>query len=144
MAGRDAAARLRAVRAEFGAVEDSDRLALLLEFGEQMTEGALPPAPDSDAWERVVECQSPVYLIVGGNREAISLRIAVPATAPTTRGFAALLLYAADGSDAAGVLAVPDDFPRTLQLDRWISPLRLAGMSGMVRRMKRQVREAVV
>ena len=142
MAAGDAAARLDEIRAEFEAVDDSDRLALLLELGGRTTDDALPSAPDSDAWERVTECQSPVYLIVGGNAEAISLRIAVPTTAPTTRGFAALLLHAANGSDADGVLAIPDDFPRTLRLDRWVSPLRLAGMSGMIRRLKRHVRDA--
>ncbi len=138
-----AAERLAAIRMAFAEVEDSDRLALLLEFGERAGADALLSAPDSDAWERVSECRTPVYLIVGGNTDAVSLRIAAPSTAPTTRAFAAMLIAAVDGSDAPGVQAIPDDLPRTLGLERWISPLRLEGMTGMIRRMKRQARDAL-
>jgi cysteine desulfuration protein SufE len=39
------------------------------------------------------------------------------------------------------VLAIPDDYPQTIGLTRAVSPLRIAGMSGMLRRAKRQVHE---
>lgn len=136
------AERLEEIVLAFASVDDSDRLALLLEFGERAGADAVPAAPDSDAWERVAECQTPVYLLVGGKTDAVSLRVAAPSTAPTTRAFAAMLVAAVDGSDASEVEAVPDDLARTLGLERWISPLRLAGMTGMIRRMKRQVRAA--
>lgn len=143
MAGAKAAERLEEIIVAFAAIDDPDRLALLLEFGERAATDALPEAPDSDAWERVSECQTPVYLIVGGTSDAVSLRIAAPSAAPTTRAFAAVLIAAVDGSEASGVEAVPDELARTLGLERWISPLRLAGMSGMIRRMKRRVRAAL-
>ena len=41
--------------------------------------------------------------------------------------------------DADAVLAIPDDFPQSIGLTRAVSPLRIAGMSGMLRRVKRQV-----
>lgn len=142
MASPGAAERLQEIVLAFASVDESERLALLLEFGERPGADALPAAPDSDAWERVSECQTPVYVLVGGMSDAVSLRIAVPSTAPTTRAFAAMLVAAVDGSDPSGVEAVPEDLPRTLGLERWVSPLRLAGMSGMIRRMKRQARAA--
>jgi cysteine desulfuration protein SufE len=45
------------------------------------------------------------------------------------------------GLDAQGVLSVPDDVPNRLGLDRAVSMLRLRGMSGMLGRIQRQVRE---
>ena len=44
----------------------------------------------------------------------------------------------ADGT----VLAVPEDFYATLGLANVVSPLRLRGLSAMLARIKRQVREA--
>jgi cysteine desulfuration protein SufE len=38
------------------------------------------------------------------------------------------------------MLAVPDDFPQSIGLTRAVSPLRIAGMTGMLMRAKRQVR----
>ena len=35
---------------------------------------------------------------------------------------------------------IPDDFPQTIGLTRAVSPLRIAGMTGMLLRAKRQVR----
>ena len=48
---------------------------------------------------------------------------------------------ALSGLDAATVLAVPDDFAFDLGLTTAVSPLRLRGMTGMLGRIKRQVRE---
>ena len=38
------------------------------------------------------------------------------------------------------MLAIPDDFPQSIGLTRAVSPLRIAGMTGMLIRAKRQVR----
>jgi len=45
------------------------------------------------------------------------------------------------GLEVATVLAVPDDFPFDLGLTTAVSLLRLRGMTGMLGRIKRQVRE---
>jgi cysteine desulfuration protein SufE len=90
----------------------------------------------------VAECLSPVFLRVeldGAGRAHLYLE--APAAAPTTRGFAAVLYTGLDGAEAAAVLAVPDDLPSRLGLDGLVSPLRLGGMTGLLRRVKRQIRD---
>ena len=62
-----------------------------------------------------------------------------PKEAPTTRGFASILAQGITGLTPDAVLAIPDDFPQSIGLTRAVSPLRIAGMSGMLRRAKRQV-----
>jgi cysteine desulfuration protein SufE len=41
------------------------------------------------------------------------------------------------------VLAVPDDYPQSIGLSEAVSPLRLRGMSAMLGRAKRQLRERI-
>ena len=62
-----------------------------------------------------------------------------PAEAPTTRGFASILAQGIAGLTAREVLDIPADFPQSLGLTRAVSPLRIAGMTGMLMRAKRQV-----
>ena len=64
-----------------------------------------------------------------------------PKEAPTTRGFASILVNGLSGLTAAQVLAVTPDFPNMLGLGEIISLLRLRGMTGMLGRIKRQVAE---
>jgi len=71
----------------------------------------------------------------------VQLHATAPREAPTTRGFASILVQGLSGLTPAEVLAVPADFPQMLGLDAAVSPLRLRGMSGMLARTKRQVAE---
>jgi cysteine desulfuration protein SufE len=48
-----------------------------------------------------------------------------------------------DGLSVDEVLAVPADYPQSLGLSEAVSPLRVRGMSGMLARVRRQVRERV-
>ena len=64
-----------------------------------------------------------------------------PKEAPTTRGFASILVQGLDGLTVDEVLAVPDDYPNTIGLAAAISPLRLRGMTALLGRTKRQVRD---
>lgn len=139
---------------DFHAVPDADRLQLLLEFSR-----SLPDLPERygehpEQLEQVVECQSPLFLAVevegqedgaGGGEPAgpesvIRLFITAPAEAPTTRGFASVLSQGLDGLTAAEILAVPDDIPNRLGLANALTPLRLRGMSAMLGRIKRNVK----
>jgi cysteine desulfuration protein SufE len=69
------------------------------------------------------------------------LYFSAPVEAPTTRGFAAILAAGLDHLSADEILAVPDDFYADLGLAKLISPLRLRGMSAMLTRIKRRLRE---
>jgi cysteine desulfuration protein SufE len=126
---------------DFTALGEKDRLQLLLEFSR-----GLPALPErlvgaADAMEPVPECQSPIFLRVEVHGDTVRLFFSAPAEAPTTRGFAGILHEGLDGLTPTQVLAVPDDVPQRLGLDRAVSPLRLRGMAGMLGRIKRQVRE---
>ena len=91
----------------------------------------------------MAECQSPVFIIVDVDADGIvAMHATAPPEAPTTRGFASILAQGLTGLPAAEVLAVPADYPQTLGLTRVVSPLRIAGMTGMLMRAKRQVRAA--
>ena len=132
-------AALAEVVSDFKDVEGQDKLALLLEFADE-----LPPLPadlEEAAMEPVPECQSPLFLHVDADdRDHVRLFFSAPAEAPTTRGFAAILATALDGLAADDILAVPDDFYTELGLAKLISPLRLRGMSAMLARIKKRLK----
>ena len=138
-------AALEAVVEEFAELGLKERLQLLLEIGQELPELEEPWASRRDSMERVDECQSPVFLssVVGeGPGRPVTVVVDAPREAPTTRGFAAVLKEGLDGAPAADVLAVPDAFYLRMGLGQAVSPLRLRGLSGMLTRLKRQVREA--
>jgi len=134
-------ARLAEIREEFLELEEPDRLQLLLEFSQELPDVPAEYADHPEMCERVVECQSPVYIvIVVDDDRRVTMHATAPAEAPTTRGFASILAQGLTGLSADEVLAVPDDFPQSIGLTRAVSPLRIAGMTGMLMRAKRQVR----
>ncbi len=133
---------------DFQALEEAERLQLLLEFSRELPD---PPARLQDhpeLMEQVVECQSPLFLTIeteavdgqpGGAPERVRLFFKAPPEAPTTRGFAGVLHEGLDGLSPAEILAVPDDMPELLGLTRAITPLRMRGMTAMLGRIKRKV-----
>lgn len=136
MSGMPAA--LAEVVSDFQEVDGQDKLAMLLEFANELPE--LPADLEEAAMEPVPECQSPLFLHVdSADRAHVRLFFSAPAEAPTTRGFASILAAGLDGQSAADILAVPDDFYTDLGLAALISPLRLRGMSAMLARIKRRL-----
>ncbi len=132
-------AALAEVVSDFKDVEGQDKLALLLEFANELP--ALPSGLEEAAMEPVPECQSPLFLHVDADDRAhVRLYFSAPAEAPTTRGFAAILAAGLDGQPASDILAVRDDFYSDLGLAALISPLRLRGMSAMLARIKNKLR----
>ncbi|GAA2515483.1 SufE family protein [Rarobacter incanus] len=135
---------LAEIREDFLALPERDRPQLLLEFSRE-----LPELPDRFKFapgllERVEECQSPVRAFAEvADDNTVHLYATAPLEAPTTRGFASILVQGIAGLSPHQVLAIPDDYPSWLGLDRAISPLRLRGMAGILSRTKRQVREQI-
>jgi cysteine desulfuration protein SufE len=131
---------LAEIRDEFLELPEADRLQLLLEFSRE-----LPPVPAKydghpELCERVAECQSPVYIVIDVDSDGVvSMHATAPPEAPTTRGFASILVQGLTGLTVDEVLAVPADYPQSIGLTRAVSPLRIAGMTGMLMRAKRQV-----
>ncbi|WAB83326.1 SufE family protein [Microcella daejeonensis] len=132
---------LAETREDFLALTEKDRLQLLLEFSNELPELPEEYRDRPELLERVEECQSPVFLFVAVDDGTVAVHATAPAESPTTRGFASILVQGLSGLDAAAVLAVPDDFAFDLGLTTAVSPLRLRGMTGMLGRIKRQVRE---
>ncbi len=129
------------VASDFKAGSNREKLELLLEFSENLP--ALPEryAEHPDLFERVEECQSPVYLFVEVEEGIVSVFFTAPEEAPTTRGFAGILSEVLHNQPVADVLSLSDDFPDQIGLTEAVSPLRIRGMRAMIYRIKRQVRE---
>ena len=137
----DLPAQFADVVEEFTALSEPDRLQLLLEYSRALPELPERFAAHRDRMEPVPECQAPVFLAVEVDGGRVHVFFEAPQESPTTRGFAGVLREGLDGLAVEEVLAVPDDVPLRLGLDRAVSPLRLRGMVAMLGRIKRQVRE---
>ncbi|MBC7518682.1 MAG: SufE family protein [Microbacteriaceae bacterium] len=116
---------------------------LLLEFANELPELPAEFLEHPDLLERVEECQAPVFIFVEITDGIVRLHATAPREAPTTRGFASILVQGLAGLSVQAVLEVPDDFPQTIGLGAAISPLRLRGMTALLARAKRQIRVKV-
>ncbi len=133
---------LARIREDFLELEQRDRLLLLLEFANELPDLPERYSEHPDRLERVVECQSPVFIFVEvWDDRTVHVFATAPKEAPTTRGFASIIAQGLEGLSVDEVLAVPDDFPNTIGLTEAVSPLRIRGMTGLLARVKRQVRE---
>jgi cysteine desulfuration protein SufE len=133
---------LAQIREDFHELELRDRLQLLLEFSNELPELPERYVDHPDLLERVVECQSPVFMFVEVDDEnVVHLFVTAPKEAPTTRGFASILVQGLAGLTVQEVLDIPDDFPQDLGLTEAVSPLRVRGMTALLGRAKRQIRE---
>ena len=126
---------------EFNSVGVRERLEFLLDYSEN-----LPDLPERyqnqpELFEKVEECQSPVFLFVEVNHGRVSLFITAPQEAPTTRGFAGILREIIHGASIVDALAVDEEFVNSLGLAQAVSPLRMRGMRAMLFRIKRQIQE---
>lgn len=129
----------------FQEVPQNVKLELLLEYSE-----ALPALPERyqdhpELLERVEECQSPVYLFVEVDaKTTVHIFLTAPDEAPTTKGFASLLQLALDQEKADTVLSFDESFVDALGITELVSPLRIRGLQGMLKRIKRQVKEKML
>jgi cysteine desulfuration protein SufE len=134
-------AQLAEIRDDFLGLEVPERLQLLLEFSNELPELPERYRDHPDLFERVEECQSPIFIVVEVDDDrAVHLFAMAPPEAPTTRGFASILAQGIEGLSVQQVLDMPDDYPGMLGLSVAVSPLRIRGMTAMLARIKRQVR----
>lgn len=142
MTSQELPAQLAEIREDFLGLEVRERLQLLLEFSNELPELPERYQDHPDLFERVEECQSPVYIFVEvDDSNIVHLFATAPKEAPTTRGFASILSQGLAGLTVDEVLAVPDDYPQTIGLTEAVSPLRIRGMTALLGRAKRQIRE---
>ena len=137
-------AKLAEIQTDFRELGIKDRLQLLLEFSNELPELPEHYRDHPDLLERVEECQSPVFIFVEvDEHQIVHLWATAPKEAPTTRGFASILVQGLAGLTVDEVLAVPDDYPNELGLTEAVSPLRIRGMTALLGRTKRQIREKI-
>jgi cysteine desulfuration protein SufE len=137
-------AALADIRTDFRELGIKDRLQLLLEFSNELPELPVQYQDHPDLFERVEECQSPVFIFVEiDDDQIVHLWATAPKEAPTTRGFASILVQGLAGLTVEEVLAVPDDYPSDLGLTEAVSPLRIRGMTALLGRTKRQIRDKI-
>jgi cysteine desulfuration protein SufE len=133
---------LASIRDDFLALDQRERLQLLLEFSNSLPDLPERYADHPDLLERVEECQSPVFIFVEvDDASVVHVFVTAPREAPTTRGFASILAQGLQGLTVDEVLAIPADYPLTIGLTEAVSPLRIRGMMALLGRIQRQVRE---
>ena len=133
---------LAEIRDDFLALEQRERLQLLLEFSNSLPDLPERYAEHPDLLERVEECQSPVFIFVEVDEaRVVHVFVTAPREAPTTRGFASILAEGLKDLTVDEVLAVPADYPLTIGLTEAVSPLRIRGMMALLGRIQRQVKE---
>jgi cysteine desulfuration protein SufE len=136
---------LAGIRDDFLALDQPERLQLLLEFSNALPELPERYAGHPDLLERVEECQSPVFIFVEvDDARIVHMFVTAPREAPTTRGFASILAEGLKDLTVEQVLAIPADYPLTIGLTEAVSPLRIRGMMALLGRIQRQVREKSV
>lgn len=134
--------RLETIVEVFRSSPKEFRLEALLDYSRR-----LPPLPgryadDRGSLEQVPECQTPFFLATEVDDDGtVHMFFEAPAEAPTTRGYAGLLLDGLEGASRDEVLSVPDDFYVDMGLEEVVTPLRLRGMGAILARIKRQVGE---
>lgn len=118
------------------------RVQALLQYANKV-----PPLPeeylgDRSQLEQVHECQTPFFVATRVDEKgAVHLFFDAPPESPTVRGFAGILYTGLEGEPWQDVLGVPPDFYAGMGLEEVVSPLRMRGMSAILARLQRQVRQ---
>lgn len=138
---------LQEIIEDFQDMHEQERLELLLEFSDNLPEPPERYAGHEDEMEQVIECQTPLFLALEFSDSAdpdVTIIISAPPEAPTTRGFAGVLVEGLSGQPASVILGIPDDMPNRLGLTTALTPLRLRGMSALLGRIKRNITSHLV
>jgi cysteine desulfuration protein SufE len=134
------------IAADFSAVDEELRLAMLLDFAKKLP--ALPEeleAQKSLDANRVHECMTPVHLWVlpdDENPGSVRLRIAVAEEAPTVKGILSIIVHAYDRSTPAQIATIPADLLSRLGLSSCIRMNRAVGLNAIIARIKREAAAA--
>ena len=113
------------------------RLELLLDYANRLS-----PLPDryhaarDQGLNRVLECQSPVFLYMERQNGGLELHADAPREAPTVRGFVSLLQRSVRGASADGVRHIPGDLLDRLGLTEALGMTRMQGLTAIVARVK--------
>ena len=129
--------------ARYRGLDRETRLETLLDWSKKLPElpAALVPLKDQGVG-RVHECQTPVFLYVEVVDGKVAIHADVPRESPTVRGFLSLLIKQLNGATPTEVDATPDDLLEQLGLTQDLGMTRTQGLTAILGRIKRAVREA--
>jgi cysteine desulfuration protein SufE len=132
--------RLQEVVDQFQMLDPDFRLQMLLEYSEKLPSlpEALHEARDKGL-NRIEECQSPVYLWVEVEDEAVDIHADVPEESPTVRGFVSVLVNTLDGASPDEVADLPLDLLTQMGIGSLIGMTRTRGLTAIIRRIKHEV-----
>lgn len=128
---------------ELRGLDFNTKLEVLLDYSEN-----LPELPDEyrkarDAgFNRVPECQTPVYLWIAVEDGRVVMHADVAEEAPTVRGFVSLLVEAFNGAPPEDVLSAPSDILNQLGLAGKLGMMRIQGLTAVFHRIKNEVAQA--
>lgn len=130
------------IAADFSAVDEELRLAMLLDFAKKLP--ALPDelasARDREA-HRVPECMTPVFLWVKPDEEnpgSVRLLLDVAEEAPTVKGMLSIIAHAYDRKTPGEIAQIPSDLLSRLGLTGCIRMNRAVGLNAIIGRIKRE------
>ena len=135
--------RLQEIIEVFQGLDRQTTLDMMLDYAE-----SLPELPEDykmarDAgYNRVPECQTPVFLWVEIKDGRVSMRADAARESPTVRGFVSLLVDAFDGASPEEVEQAPDDILQKIGLANILGMTRTHGLSAVYRRIKNEVKRA--
>lgn len=126
-----------------GRADRSVRLDTLLDYASKLPDPPpeLQAAADRER-HRVPECQTPVFLWIAVDQGVVRMDAEVARESPTVRGYVALLRSRIDGAAAAEVAGIPADLLDRLGLAESLGMMRTQGLTAILDRIKRMVREA--
>ena len=127
----------------FQAADRQTRLETLLDYSKKLA--PLPERLEAEkqlGYNRVHECQTPVFLWVELNGGQVHIHADVPRESPTVRGFISLLARTLDGQTPEAVSRIPNDLLDQLGLSETLGMTRTQGLTAILYRIKSSVASA--
>ncbi len=122
---------------DFRLCERQEKIAMLVDYSNQL----LPPPPealaDGDMPESVPECMTPVSLRVLPHEGRLRFYFDVPSDAPLIRGYAAIMQQGLWDATPEEILRIPTNFYHAMGLEELLTPQRLNGLTAILAHVKR-------
>ena len=136
---QDPVSAQEAIVSEFGLFQDwLDRYQYLIDLGRKLPE--LDAADMAD--ENLLEgCQSRVWLLIGGDRDALQIR--ANSDAAIVSGLIALLIRVYSGASARQILDTEPFFIERLGLRQHLSPTRSNGLHAMLQAIRQAAADSL-
>jgi len=129
----------QAITDEFAFFRDwSERYQYLIDLGKK-----LPPMPDEDRTEqnRLLGCQSLVWIVASGDRERLDFRAISDSTIVSGLIYLALRVYS--GRSADEIVATAPDYVNAIGLAKHLSPTRSNGLAALLKFIHDAARNAI-